>query len=63
MHESSRCSESKKKFEPCACSAGVVGCARTARDVIRDQMGIALTVVDDVSRRAAAMVDVENMSM
>lgn len=60
VHGSSRCRESKKKLVPCACSAGVVGCARTARAAKRDQMGMALTV--DVSRSAAvtALV-VENM--
>lgn len=61
VHSASRCNESKKKLEPCAISAGVVGSARTARaEVRRDQMGIALTV-QVVSKSAAVMVDVENM--
>jgi hypothetical protein len=63
---SSSRNESKKKLEPCAISAGVVGSARTARAARRDQIGMAFTVVveDAVKRSAAArVVDVENMLM
>jgi len=63
VQASSNRKESKKKLEPCAISAGVVGSARTARAAMRDQIGIAV-VVDAVKRSAARVVVavvVENM--
>jgi len=58
VHGSSSLKESKKKLEPCASSAGVVGSARMARAARRDQMGMALTVVVDAVKRSAARVAV-----